>query len=130
MKKVYLLMSAAILVLVVSASAFLRANAPNHGNAFSYTVTDNTVSIKVVYNPEQASRVEIYVDSCLQPQIVFGHDHAVNKEVLAGNGRLGFHVKAKPGALKITADRSGDNTDARNKLRGMLEGLRSLIKPE
>lgn len=129
MKKVYLLMFAAIVVLAVSASAFLRKNTPNNERTFSYTVTSKLVAIKVAYNPEQSPQVERYIDSCLQPEVVFGEEHTVNKEVQINNGRLNYHVKGEPGWLKITAERKENDVDARTKLREILEGLKSVVKP-
>ncbi|GGH79276.1 hypothetical protein GCM10011379_48400 [Filimonas zeae] len=121
-------MVAAILVLVVSASAFLHENAPGSATSFSYSLSSKAATVKVKYDREQASQVEKYIDSCLQPEIVFGGEHTVKKDVQISSG-VNYHIKASPGALKITADKSDNDTHALNKLRSICEGLRSVVKP-
>ena len=130
MKKTYLLLAAAVLVFVFSVVGFVRNNAPNHSTSFLYKVTSKAMIIEVAYNPEQAPQVEKFIDSCLQPEIVFGNSHKVNKDVLISSIQLKYQVKASPGELKMTADKISNAPSSLNKLKNIFDGLKSVIKPD
>ena len=130
MKKTYLLLAAAILVFVCSVVGFVHNNAPNHSTSFFFKVTSKALIVEVEYDPEQAPQVEKYIDSCLQPEIVFGNTHKVNKDVQISGSELKYHVKASPGELKMTADKNSNSASSLNKLKNILDGLKSVIKPD
>lgn len=129
MKTTYFLLSAAILFFFFSTVFFLRGNAPSHNTSFIFKVTSKAIITKVTYDPDQAPQVEKYIDSCLQPEIVFGDQHKVNKEVLISSSQLKYHIKGSPGALTMTADKNSNTVSSLNKLKNILEGLKSVIKP-
>jgi hypothetical protein len=129
MKNTYLLLSVAILTFSLSAAAFLRTNAPSHHTSFIFTSTSTVITIKVTYDPEQAPQIEKYIDSCLQPAIVFGDKHKINEEVQVSSGQLTYNIKGSPGILNITADKKSNAVSSLDKLKNILEGLKSVIKP-
>jgi hypothetical protein len=130
MKKTYLLLAAAVLVFVCSVVGFVRNNAPNHSTSFLYKVTSKAMIIEVTYNPDQAPQVEKYIDSCLQPEIVFGNRHKVNTDVQISSSQLKYQVKAAPGELKMTAGKNSNSASSLHKLKNIFEGLKSVIKPD
>lgn len=130
MKKIYLLLLAAIIILVISVSAFLHSNYPTHSTSFIYAVTATTITVETTYDPAQAPQVASYMDSCLLPQVIFGQDVKVNKEVITfNNSKLHYHIKGAPGSLTIIAPKTGNDSLAIRKLKSIFEGLKSVIKP-
>ncbi|SIT29878.1 hypothetical protein SAMN05421788_10966 [Filimonas lacunae] len=129
MKKIYLLLAVALLCLVISAATFVHFSASYSSTSSSYTANATAVTIKATYNPEQAPLVEKYVDSCLQPVVVFGTAHKVNKDIAINESQLLYHVKASPGTLTITASPKENDRHSLDKLRNILDGLGSVIKP-
>jgi hypothetical protein len=130
MKTTYFLLSAAIVFFFFSTAFFLRGNAPGHNTSFIFKVTSTAMITKVTYDADQAPQVEKYLDSCLQPEIVFGDKHTVNKEVLISSSQLKYHIKGSPGALTMTADKRSNSASSLNKLKTIFEGLKSVIKPD
>jgi hypothetical protein len=128
MKKISLLLSIGVLAFVLSVANFLNKNNPHHYISFSYKVTSTAITIKAIYNPEQAPQVEKYIDSCLQPEVVFGNKHKADKEVQISSSQLTYYIKGSPGTLKITADKESNSTSSLHKLKNILEGLKSFIK--
>lgn len=129
MKTTYLLLSVALLFFFFSTAFILHANAPGNNTSFSITVTSTAIIIKVTYDPDQSPQVEKYIDSCLQPEVVFGDKHTANKEVQISSNQLKYHIKGSPGSLKMRADKNSNSTSSLNKLRNILEGLKTVIKP-
>jgi hypothetical protein len=129
MKNTYLLLSLAFLVFFFSAASFLQATAPNHHTSFSYSVTSTAVITKVTYNPDQSPLVEKYIDSCLQPVVVFGDKHKANKEVQITSSELNYTVKGSPGSLTMKALKINNSASSLKKLKDIFEGLKSVIKP-
>jgi hypothetical protein len=129
MKNTYLLLSVAILTFSFSAVGFLRTNVPSHHTSFIFTSTSTAVTMKVTYDPDQAPQVEKYIDSCLQPAVVFGDKHKANKEVQVSSSQLIYHIKGSPGSLNIRADKNSNADSSLDKLKKILEDLKSVIKP-
>jgi hypothetical protein len=129
MKTTYLLLSVAIVFFFFSTAFFLRSNAPSHHTSFFFTVTSTAIITKIAYDPDQAPQVEKYLDSCLQPVVVFGGKHTANKEVQITSSQLKYHIKGSPGALKMTADKKSNADSSLKKLKNIFEGLKSVIKP-
>ena len=128
MKTIYLTFYIAI-ILFFSAAGFLYCNAPGHNTSFTIKVTSTAIIMNVTYNPDQAPQVENYIDSCLQPEVVFGDKHKANKEVQISSSQLKYIIKGSPGALKMTADKKSNADSSLNKLKNIFEGLKSVIKP-
>ena len=129
MKKMYLLLSLALLVFFFSAVSFMHIAAPNHSISFSYSVTSTAVITKVIYNPDQAPQVEKYIDSCLQPVVVLGDKHKANKEVQISSSELNYTVKGSPGSLTMKALKVNNSASSLKRLKDIFEGLKSVIKP-
>jgi hypothetical protein len=129
MKKIYLLLSAAILVFFFAVTSFMRINYPTHQTSFTVKITTTAIMLKVKYDPGQAPQVERYIDSCLQPEIVFGDKRKANKEVQMNGDQLRFHIKGSPGSLSMTADKKSNTASSLDKLKSIFEGLKSVIKP-
>ena len=129
MKKTYLLLSAASLLFFFSIAFFLDAKAPNHNTSFIYKVTSTAIITEVTYDPDQAPQVEKYIDSCLQPEVVFGDRHKANKEVQINSSQLHYQIKGSPGSLNMKADKRSNSISSQDKLKNILEGLKSVIKP-
>jgi hypothetical protein len=130
MKIIYLLLAVAVVVFSLSVAGFLHANAPNHNTSFNITITSTAIVTKATYDPDQAPQVEQYIDSCLQPQVVFGDKHKVDKEVQISDSQLSYHIEGSPGTLNMTADKNSNSGSSLNKLKNIFEGLQSVIKPD
>jgi hypothetical protein len=130
MKKTYLLLAAAVLVFVCSVVGFVRYNAPTYSTSFYFKVTSKAMIVEVTYNPDQSPQVERYIDSCLQPEVVFGSRHKVNTDVQISSSRLKYQVKASPGELKMTADKNSNSESSLNRLKSIFDGLKSVIKAD
>ena len=128
MKTIYLTFYIAI-ILFVSAAGFQYCNAPGHKTAFTISVTSTAIIMNVTYNPDQAQQVENYIDSCLQPEVVFGDKHKANKEVQINSSQLNYFIKGSPGTLIMTADKKSNADSSLNKLKNIFEGLKTVIKP-
>lgn len=129
MKKMYLLLSLALMVFFFSAVSFMNIAAPDYSTSFGYHESNTEVITKVSYNAEQSPLVEKYIDSCLQPVVVFGDKHKANKEVQISSSELNYTVKGKPGSLTIKALKANNSTASLKKLTDIFEGLKSVIKP-
>ena len=127
MKNTYLLLSLALLVFFFSAACFLYANTPNFNTALRYKSTSKAVTTEVSYPTEQASRVEKYIDSCLQPVTVFGPEHKVNKEVAISVNELKYHIKGSPGSLTMKAYKKENSAASLARLKNIFEGLKSVV---
>lgn len=130
MKNVYLLLSIAGLALFISATGFLRVNAPNHSTSFIYKVTSKAVITRVSYDPDQAPQVEKYIDSCFSPEVVFGDNHKTNKEIRISSSELHYVIKGSPGSLIMTAYKMSNSAASLSRLKSTWEGLKSVIKPD
>lgn len=84
--------------------------------------------MEAIYNSDPAPLVEKYIDSCLQPEVVFGERHKTNKDVEIKSSQLKFHIKGSPGSLNMTAGKRS-NTVSLDTLKNIFEGLKSVIKP-
>jgi hypothetical protein len=128
MKKMYLLLSLALLVFFFSAVSFIHISAPNYGTSFSYHESTTEVITKVIYNADQSPHVEKYIDSCLQPVVVFGDKHKTNKEVQISSSELNYTVKGSPGSLTMKALKANNSASSLKKLKDIFEGLKSVVK--
>lgn len=128
MKKTYLLLSLALLFFFFSAVSFIHVTALNYSTSFSYHESNTKVITKVTYNAEQSPLVEKYIDSCLQPVVVFGDKDKTNKEVQISSGGLNYTVKGSPGSLTMKALKANNSASSLKKLKDIFEGLKHVIK--
>jgi hypothetical protein len=129
MKKMHLLLSLALLVFFFSAVSFMHIAAPAYSTSFSYHESSTEVITKVTYNADQSPLVEKYIDSCLQPVVVFGDKHKVNKEVQISSSELNYTVKGSPGSLTMKALKVNNSASSLKRLKDIFDGLKSVIKP-
>jgi len=128
MKKMYLLLSLAFMVFFFSAVSFIHVAAPNYSTSFSYHESNTEVITKVTYNADQSPLVEQYIDSCLQPVVVFGDKHKINKEVKISSSGLNYTVKGSPGSLTMKALKANNSASSLKKLKEIFEGLKRVVK--
>ena len=128
MKKMYLLLSLALMIFFFSAVSFMNIAAPNYSTSFSYHESDTEVITKVSYNADQSPLVEKYIDSCLQPVVIFGDKHKADKEVQISSSELNYTVKGKPGSLTIKALKANNSPASLKKLKNIFEGLKRVVK--
>jgi hypothetical protein len=129
MKKMHLLLSLALLVFFFSAVSFINTAAPTYSTSFSYHESSTEVITKVKYNADQSPLVEKYIDSCLQPVVVFGGKHKANKDVQINSSELNYTVKGSPGSLTIKALKANNSASSLKRLKEIFEGLKNVIKP-
>lgn len=129
MKAIYFIFSILLLTVIISMISFFKKNTVHHTTSFAISDTKTAIKLQITYNANQADKVEKYIDSCFQPEVIFGNSHKVNKEVRIKNEAV-FHINASQGSFCLTADKKSNSKASLDEVINMCNGLRAVIKPD
>jgi len=79
------------------------------------------------YNVNNTSRVQHYINNCIEPNSLFSSDHDYLNVTTSLQDGTNYYVKSSPGHMKISIDKRKNSMASVMRIRKMCSGIKELL---